>query len=200
MANCGSLSISYRFAVGTIPKQAWLQDEDIGGGRIIGEACHAIDLCTAIANSPIIRVYAESVAPDPSLATTDDSAFITLRHQNGSISTISYQANNDRAGPAERIEVFGGGRTAILDDWRTLHLWAPAGPTRPHIPHDKGHTHALRAFITACQAAGPWPIPWPQLHNVTWATLAAVRSLRTGMPLNHEEDLQQSNKAHLRTA
>jgi len=81
------LSVSHRFSPGPIPPDHWTQDEDVGGGRIVGEACHAIDTCTAIVGSPPVRVFAESVAKVGGLQTTDDRVFITLRHADGSIST-----------------------------------------------------------------------------------------------------------------
>ena len=106
------LSITYRFAPPHIPPDHWTQDPDIGGGRIIGEACHAIDTCVAIADSPPVKVYAESAGMTGSLQTSDDRVFVTMRHANGSISSVSYQAGGDTAFPAERIEVIASGRSA----------------------------------------------------------------------------------------
>ena len=103
------LTISFRFNAGAIPADHWTQDEEIGGGRIIGEACHGIDLATFLCGSPPVRVYAESVG-GPERSVLDDQCFITLRHANGSVSNIAYLAGGDKAFPKERIEVFGGGR------------------------------------------------------------------------------------------
>src|SRR5262249_28099164 len=101
------LSVSHRFAPPYLPPDHWTQDPETGGGRIVGEACHAIDTCTAIAGSPPVNVYAESVGKRGGLETTDDRVFITMRHANGSISSVWYQAGGDRAFPMERIEVLG---------------------------------------------------------------------------------------------
>ncbi|MGC3999853.1 MAG: Gfo/Idh/MocA family oxidoreductase [Anaeromyxobacter sp.] len=98
-ADAGPLSVSYRFAPGAIPPEHWTQDEDVGGGRIVGEACHAIDTCVALTGSLPVRVHAESVARAGGLETTDDRVFITLRHENGSISSLSYQAGGIGASP-----------------------------------------------------------------------------------------------------
>jgi predicted dehydrogenase len=181
--NIAPLSLSYRFAPGSIPADHWTQDTEVGGGRIVGEACHAIDTCVAMAGSPVARVYAESVAGAGGVATTDDRVFITIRHRNGSISSISYQAGGDPAFPAERIEVFGGGRTAVIDSWNEIQLWNGNGCRKVSGKKDKGHAAEFGAFLSACKDGGGWPIPWEQLQNVTWASLAAVQSLREGFPL-----------------
>lgn len=177
------LSISYRFAPGELPADAWPQDMEVGGGRIVGEACHAIDTCCAIAASPVVRVYAESAAKVGGVKTTDDRVFITLRHANGSISSVSYQAGGDRTGPIERIEVFGGGCTATVEGWDAIDIWAGNRHTRVRGRKDKGHAAEFDAFIAACRNGGAWPISWEHLYATTWASLAAVQSLRLGLPL-----------------
>src|SRR5262249_29709349 len=150
--------------------------EEVGGGRIVGEACHAIDLCSAVTGSAPIRVYAESAAKVGGADTTDDRVFITMRHENGSISSISYQAGGDRAGPQERVEVFGGGRSAVLDEWSRLDFWKDGGHTKEDIGKSKGHSAELAAFSKACRD-GVWPVPWEEVRAVTWASLMAVQSL-----------------------
>ncbi len=185
-AGAKPLSLSYRFSPGYIPGDHWTQDEEVGGGRIVGEACHAIDTCVSIAGSPPIKVYAESVAKCGGIETSDDRVFITLRHADGSISSISYQTGGDNAFPAERIEVLGGGRTAVIDAWQTVELWRNGKMERSSAKKDKGHQGEFAAFLSACRAGGPAPIPWDQLHGVTWASLMAVRSLREGCPFNLE--------------
>ena len=177
------LSVGFRFAPGVIPKDAWPQDEDVGGGRIVGEACHAIDTCTAIVGSPPVRVYAESVGNVGGVETTDDRVVITCRHANGALSTVSYQAGGDRAGPVERVEVFGGGRTAIIEEWDRIDLWKGSQVERARAGKDKGHAAELSAFVDACRQGGRWPIPWDQLYGVAWASLMAVASLRQGLPI-----------------
>jgi predicted dehydrogenase len=181
------LSLSYRFSPGYIPGDHWTQDEEVGGGRIVGEACHAIDTCVAIAGSPPVRVYAESVAKSGGIETSDDRVFITLRHTDGSISSISYQTGGDSAFPAERIEVLGGGRTAVIDAWQNVDLWCNGKPERSSARKDKGHQEEFAAFLSACRSGGPAPIPWDQLYGVTWASLMAMRSLREGSPFALED-------------
>jgi predicted dehydrogenase/threonine dehydrogenase-like Zn-dependent dehydrogenase len=181
------ISVSYRFAPGFVPPDSWTQDIEVGGGRVVGEACHAIDTCIALTGSLPVKVFAESVSKPNSVATTDDSVFITLRHENGSVSNISYQSGGDRAFPSERIEVFGGQRVAVIDAWDQIHLWR--GNRCKKLPghKDKGHQAEFASFFKACREGGPWPISWDHLYASTWASLMAVSSLRQGMPVARAE-------------
>jgi len=181
--NIGPLSILYRFAAAPVPLEHWTQDPQISGGRIIGEACHAIDTCVAIAGSPPVKVYAESVAKSGDAQTTDDRVFITMRHANGSTSSVWYQAGGDKAFPPERIEVIGGGRVATVDHWEAIELWSGGRLERADGGRDKGHRTELDVFLRAVREGGSWPIPWEELRGTTWAALAAMQSLRHGEPV-----------------
>lgn len=173
------LTISVRFNAGAVPADHWTQNEEIGGGRLIGEACHAIDLATFLAGSLPIRVYAESVGHSP----VDDQCFITLRHANGSISSVAYLAGGDKAFPKERVEVMGGGRVAVIEDYRAVTTCTGGKSRRSsYWRQDKGHGAEVAAFARAMVQGGAAPIPWPELRAVTLASLLAVRSLREGMP------------------
>jgi predicted dehydrogenase len=177
------LTIAVRFNAGSIPPDHWTQDEIAGGGRIIGEACHGIDLATYLAGSPPVRVYAESVGGTASI--TDDQCFITLRHANGSVSSIAYLAGGDKSFPKERIEVFGGGRVGVIDDFRAVTTSIRGRTkTRKLRSQDKGHGAEIEAFADAVAAGGACPIPWDELRRVTLASLLAVRSLREGCPFD----------------
>jgi predicted dehydrogenase/threonine dehydrogenase-like Zn-dependent dehydrogenase len=182
------LSLSYRFAPGPIPIDHWTQDIEIGGGRIVGEACHAIDTCVALAGSPPVKVYAESVTIKGRNETGDDRVFITLRHENGCVSSVSYQAGGDRAFPSERVEIIGGGRTATVDAWDQVQMWNEGQCRRISTHKDKGHEAGFKAFVTACREGGRWPISWRDLHGVAWASLTAARSLREGIALFEGQD------------
>jgi len=178
-AGISPLTVSYRFAPPHIPKEHWTQDYEVGGGRIIGEGCHAIDTCVAIAGSVPVKVYAESVG-QAGLETSDDRVAITIRHANGSVSTVSYQAGGDTGFPAERIEVLGTGRSAVVEGWQDGQLWSGGKCEKFSAQKDKGHRAEFTAFIEACRKGGAWPIPWEELYGVTWASIAAVESLREG--------------------
>jgi predicted dehydrogenase len=178
------LTISIRFNAGEIPADHWVQDENEGGGRIVGEACHAIDLATFLVGSPVVRVFAESVGARHATEITDDQCFITLRHANGSISSVGYLAGGDKAFPKERIEVIGGGRIAVIEDFRTITTSKNGRISRTKLSgQDKGHIAEIAAFAKALCEGGPPPIPWEEIRATTLASLLAVRSLREGVPL-----------------
>jgi predicted dehydrogenase len=181
----GPLTVSVRFNAGAVPADHWVHDEIEGGGRIVGEACHAIDLATFLVGSPPVRVFAESVGSEHPSEVTDDQCFITLRHANGSISSVGYLAGGDKAFPKERIEVIGGGRIAVIDDFRTFTTSKNGRISRVKLSgHDKGHAAEIAAFAKAICDGGSPPIPWEEIRATTLASLLAVRSLREGMPLN----------------
>jgi len=176
------LAVSIRFNAGAIPAEHWTQDEEVGGGRIIGEACHAIDLATFLVGAPPVRVYAESVGGSPGQV-TDDQCFITLRHANGAVSSVAYLAGGDRAFPKERVEVLGGGRVAVIDDFRSVVTSAGGRMRTKRLgAQDKGHQAEVKAFTDAIASGGPAPIPWSDLYAVSLASILAVRSLREGIP------------------
>lgn len=192
-----ALSVSYRFAVPELPVDMWVHDPAVGGGRIVGEACHAIDVCVALTGSLPVRVFAESCGSFDGTGSVDDRVFITIRHANGSVSSISYQAGGDRSGPTERIEVFGGGRTAIVDDWDDVELWAAGRKTIARGRKDRGHEAELRAFVSASTAGGVWPIQWSELYATTWASLMAVKSLREGRAIAFDESAAPADQDSL---
>jgi predicted dehydrogenase len=179
----GPRTVSVRFNAGALPAEHWTHCEAVGGGRLIGEACHGIDLATALAGSVPVRVFAESVGGPDGPAVTDDQCFITLRHANGSVSSVAYLAGGDRLCPKERVEVFGGGRVAVIDDFRTVHTWQGGKARRLHgWRQEKGHSEELQAFANALTSGGPAPIPWDELRAVALASILAVQSLREGVP------------------
>lgn len=180
----GPITVSVRFNAGALSPDHWTQDAQVGGGRIIGEACHAIDLATFLTGSPPVRVYAESIGGAEAPAVTDDQCFITLRHANGSVSSIAYLAGGDATQPKERVEVLGGGRMAVIDDWmETLtSSMGTASRERTRV-QDKGHAAEIDAFAAAALRGGPAPIPWEEVRAVSLASILAVRSLREGVAL-----------------
>ncbi len=177
------LTVAVRFNAGKIPSEHWTQDECSGGGRIIGEACHAIDLATYLAGAPPVRVFAESIGGPAAPQITDDQCFITLRHGNGAISTVAYLSGGDTAFPKERVEVIGGGRIAVIEDFREVVTCAGGKIKKVRLGgQDKGHRAEIEAFGDAVAGGGPWPIPWEELRAVSLASLLAVRSIREGVP------------------
>jgi predicted dehydrogenase/threonine dehydrogenase-like Zn-dependent dehydrogenase len=180
---CTPLMVSIRFNAGPLPSDHWTQDEEVGGGRIIGEACHAIDLATYLIGSPVTRVFAESVGGCSAPSITDDQCFITMRHANGGVSNVHYVSSGDKDFAKERVEVFGGGRVAVIDDFRDVVLSAGGKRTTTKGAQDKGHQAEVAAFAEAIRDGGAWPISWEELRSTSLAAILAVRSLREGMPI-----------------
>jgi predicted dehydrogenase len=177
------LTVSIRMNAGAIPADHWTQSEEEGGGRIIGEACHAIDLATYLTGSRPVRVFAESIGGPSAPKITEDQCFITLRHANGSISSIGYLAGGDRSYGKERVEVLGGGRLAVLEDFRELTTAVNVkAKTDKRWQQDKGHRAEIEAFAEALVKGRPSPIPWEEIRSVSLASILAVRSLREGVP------------------
>jgi predicted dehydrogenase/threonine dehydrogenase-like Zn-dependent dehydrogenase len=181
------LTIQYRFAAGPLPDDSWLYDLDVGGGRVISEACHPIDWCIFMAQSPVVRVQTESIAAQGRTPHIEGRVSITLRHANGSLSAILYESGGSRAMPTERIEVFGGGCSASLEDWQDLRLYQGSSVKKEKLRSGLGHSESIGSFLRAVQDpptdAEEWPIPLSQILNGAWATLAAVQSLREARPI-----------------
>jgi predicted dehydrogenase/threonine dehydrogenase-like Zn-dependent dehydrogenase len=174
------LMMHYRVNAGALPRDHWLHDPEQGGGRIIGEACHFIDFLTYMVGKPPLDIQSVGLVDDDRYH--EDNIHITLRFEGGTVGTVSYLANGSRAFPKERVEIFGGGRTAVLDDYRRLEV---AGGSRRRVyrswfRQDKGHRGEWQAFAAAIREGGPPPIDYLDLMGVTQATFAAVESLRTG--------------------
>jgi len=178
------LTVSIRFNGGIIPADHWTQDECIGGGRIVGEACHAIDLATYLTRSVPVRVFAESIGGPNAPQVTDDQCFITLRHANGSVSSIGYLSGGDKAYGKERVEVVGDGKVAVIDDFRRAEACVAGRRKKLWRGRlDKGHQAELRVLAEAITGSEGAPIPWDELRAATVASILAVRSLREGVPL-----------------
>jgi predicted dehydrogenase/threonine dehydrogenase-like Zn-dependent dehydrogenase len=163
---------------GAIPPEHWTQDRRQGGGRIIGEACHFIDLLRFLAAAPIVGFDATAVGAAPGVLVRDDKASITLRFADGSMGTIHYLANGSKGFPKERLEVFTAGRVLQLDNFRTLTGFGWPGFTRMKLwRQDKGQRQFAAAFVSAV-SGGPAPIPFDQIVEVAEVTIAIAESLR----------------------
>lgn len=173
-----------RFNAGAIPADHWTQDEAVGGGRIIGEACHAIDLATYLTGSLPARVFAEGVLA-PTGRQLEDDVTLVIRHQDGSVSNILYTSAGDRAAGKERIEMHGGGSTAVVDDFRRseIHHKGRRVFKKSWWSQAKGHRDEMLAFADAITRGEVSPISPAELLAVTSASLRAVTSLRLELPL-----------------
>jgi predicted dehydrogenase len=151
---------------GIIPGDHWTQDPEIGGGRIIGEACHYIDLIRFLAGSEIIKH--ESINMD---SESGDTLTIQLQFKDGSIGTIHYFANGTKRFPKERLEVFCSGKVLQLDNFRTLKGYGWKGFKKMKLwQQDKGHSAEVAAFLNAIKNGDPSPIPFNEIDEVTRVT------------------------------
>jgi predicted dehydrogenase/threonine dehydrogenase-like Zn-dependent dehydrogenase len=183
------LSILYRVNAGRVPRSHWTQDPREGGGRIRGEVCHFIDFMHFITGSTVERVYAEPVTSGDRQAVDDDSVFITLKFADGSTGTIAYLAEGDRALQKERVEIFGAGRSFVIEDFRSAARYRDGRETRTKLrAQDKGQREEVRAVCAALLGGGPAPIPLEELATTTRATFRILDSLRTGRAINVAAD------------
>ncbi len=169
----------YRVNAGFLPLNHWTQDPEQGGGRIIGEGCHFVDFLTFLVGAPPQSVSARGL-PD-SGRYREDNVVLTFTFPDGSLGTLTYLANGDKAFPKERVEVFRGGQVAVLDDFRTLELVSAGRRQVVHarLRQDKGHQAEWEAFARAITTGGPPPIPYDHLFGVARATFASIEALHS---------------------
>jgi predicted dehydrogenase len=179
------LSISYRINAGRIPKSHWVQDAREGGGRIIGEVCHFVDLMHYLTGALTTRIYAEPVASRNREMVDEDNVFITLRFTDGSNGSIAYLAEGDKALPKERVEIFCEGKSFVLDDFRGAARYRN-GREESEKPRqqDKGQADEARAVCAVVLEGSPEPIALDDLATTTRATFRIRESIRTGQPMS----------------
>lgn len=163
---------------GFIPPEVWVQDMRVGGGRIIGEACHFVDLMIYLTGSKVVAVTMNGLGTNPEENT--DNAIITLRFANGSQGVINYFSNGSKAYSKERIEIYSQGRTLVLDNFRKMQGFGFKGFSSMRGRQDKGHKEQFRRLIKAIREGGEMLIPFEELVNSARATFAAVESLKKG--------------------
>jgi predicted dehydrogenase len=178
------LALHYRVNAGFIPADHWLNDPEQGGGRIIGEVCHFVDFLTFLVGAAPIEVQVQSLANPGKY--TNDNAICSLRFADGSQGTISYLANGDKSYSKERVEVFGGGAVAVLEDFRRLEL---VGRGRKQVfrslfGQDKGHRGEWEVFVAALRDGGDSPLPLTEIVTTMLATFALEESRSSGQPVS----------------
>jgi predicted dehydrogenase/threonine dehydrogenase-like Zn-dependent dehydrogenase len=156
---------------GAIPSTHWTQDLEVGGGRIIGEACHFIDLLRFLAGSSIASHQVTRMDSQSS-----DSASISLKFEDGSLGVVHYLANGSKAFPKERLEVFASGRVLQLDNFRKLQGFGWPGFKKMNLwRQDKGQNACAAAFVKAISTGGPAPIPFDQILEVARVSIEVAR-------------------------
>jgi len=171
----GPLCLNMTINAGIIPPEHWTQDPERGGGRIIGEGCHFIDLLSYLAGSPVRTVSAVMVGEGP--AVRDDKTSIIMGFADGSIGTVNYFANGPKSYPKEMLEVFSDGRVLKMENFRVTGGYGFKGfRTFKTSRQDKGHRAEIAAFIDLVVQGGGPLIPFEELINATRASFAAVTS------------------------
>lgn len=178
LAGEGPKNIVATMNAGFIPADVWVHDLEIGGGRIVGEACHFIDLCSYIAGSKVIAVCMNAMGVNPEENT--DNATIILKYENGTNAVINYFANGSKSYAKERIEVYSQERVFVIDNWRKLHAYGTKGFSKKTGTMDKGHKDEFALLNERMLNGGAPLIPLESIINTTQASFAAIDSLKTG--------------------
>ena len=173
----GPRFIVFRINAGSIPIDSWIHSPIEGGGRIIGEMCHFIDLARFFADKPILSVMADS--PRSNNGSCDDVT-ATLRFNDGGLGIVTYTSLGDQTYPKEIYELYAGGSVIAIDNFRTLTITSGGTTKKTSITQDKGHKGSLKAFVAAVNSGGPAPIDENELFETSLATVAILESLRTG--------------------
>jgi len=174
----GPMAVTYRVNSGAVPPDSWIQDPESGGGRIIGEVCHFVDILTCVSGSLPVSLYAASV-PDPH--DHNDTLQACLRYADGSVGVISYLANGDKSLPKERIEVFAHGATAIIDDFKALTVYLKGHKKKKTLlAQDKGQKNEVNLFLESVRKGTGEVIPFEQIYSASLTTFKIMESIKSG--------------------
>lgn len=172
------LVVTYRINAGTVPKESWIQNRDIGGGRIVGEVCHFVDFCEYIIDSPPIQLFASCISSQDSRIVPEDSLVVTICYADGSLASIQYLSQGSSTVRKERIEMCADGITAITDDFRHTKFF---GIKHSDVrgKQDKGVDQEVNSFLETVKYGGAWPISFDSMVRTTRVTFAIQEALRS---------------------
>jgi predicted dehydrogenase len=172
------VAINYRINAGVIPRDVWIQDREIGGGRIIGEVCHFIDTCSYLANSKVKSVFASTIKKSDQSIPDEDNVSIILNYENGSIATITYYAYGNSSMPKEYIEVFANDISMSMNDFRELIIYKNGKSIKEKSGNqNKGFIEEFEAFKNAIKT-GKEAISFDSIYNTTKTTFKILESIR----------------------
>lgn len=180
--NLEPFNIIYRVHAGFIPKTHWTQSPE-QGGRIIGEVCHFIDTISFLTNSKPVKVFAESITSDNSEVKDYDNVNITIKYDNGSVGNIIYLANGDGSVPKEYCEVYSGGKTAILENFRSVIFYKNNKKIKKSYNGTKGHEEEVKHFINLVSGKEKVSLTFESIFQTTRLTFKVLESLKTGKPI-----------------
>ena len=174
-----SKAFVYTCNAGAIPADHWTQNTEAGGGRLVGEACHFVDLLRYLADSPISKFQVMTMGRNPAMPIVDDKAIISLQFEDGSIGTIHYLANGGKRFPKERLEVFAADAVLQMDNYRVLRGFAWPGFSKKSLwSQDKGQDACVKAFLDAIRAGAAAPIPLEQIWEVSRLSVDIANAAR----------------------
>jgi predicted dehydrogenase len=173
----GPMAMLYRINAGSIPSDSWIQDKEMGGGRIIGEVCHFVDYLTFINGSLPESVYATALPDSEGL---EDTVNINLAFKNGSTGTISYFSTGSKSLFKEYIEIYRAGMTGILRDFREVEIFKEDKKfSKKLISQDKGQKTMIKTFLDAIRQGKPSPISFEEIYYATLTTFKIIESIRS---------------------
>lgn len=181
----GAKNIVATMNAGFIPTEVWVHDLQVGGGRIVGEACHFIDLCSYLAGSKVVSVCVNALGQNPQENT--DNMSILLRYENGSNAVINYFANGSKSYPKEKVEVFYQEKVLTLDNWRLLTGYGFKNFKKMKSGMDKGHKDEFALLNERTINGGDALIPFDSIVNTTKASFACITSLKENRWVNIDE-------------
>jgi predicted dehydrogenase/threonine dehydrogenase-like Zn-dependent dehydrogenase len=184
VSSASALQMIYRVNSGNIPTSTWLHEEDEGGGMLIGEMCHFVDVMQFICGEAPASVYAQSLRANSQKTSDYDNLSIVISFNGGSVGTLCYNTVGNSGFPKERLEVYGGGTVGVIDDFRSLEIVKAGKPTRRKgANQDKGQSREVADTVDAFRTTGQAPIPFAELVAVMRVIFAARQSVLTGQPV-----------------
>lgn len=180
-------TVAIRVDAGAIPLTHWIQDPDVGGGRLVGEGCHFIDLAIAIVGARVVRVA--GVAADRGRdARLSDTFQLLLEHADGSTSSVTYVADGSGALGKERVELFCGGMTAMIDDFKQWRITHGTTSVSKRSRQDKGHAAEVAAFCSAVVSGSSVPgLQFEDALHSMLVTFAAAEALALSSAVTVED-------------
>ena len=172
----GPLVVNITVNAGELPESHWTRDPAIGGGRILGEACHFIDLARFLVGNPIESL--EVTTASSASTRHEDISMLQLGFEDGSVASIHYLSNGHRRFPKERVELFWDSKVICIDNFRKLRGWGvSSSPTWGFTRQNKGHALLMSTFAAAIRDGAPAPIPMSELFEVSrWSIEAGLRA------------------------
>ena len=174
------LVMHYRVNAGSIPKDIWLQDPEVGGGRMVGEGCHFIDFMSYVCGAPVEKVQAMCIKTANGAETPEDSISVNLQFADGSVGTLEYVALGDTTLPKEWCEIHGEGSTATMDNFCKTVCSGKLGKRKLKGKQQKGFREELEATVEAMKSGVVMPIPFDEILNVTKTTFAVLKAVKSG--------------------